>query len=343
MRLTSENRVAILLHEGIRGNHGKTGLAFLRYGKASVVVVIDQDCVGESLPQLTGIGKDVPIVANVAEALAYNPDVLLIGIAPSGGALPDTWLQDVKKGVNAGLSLVNGLHTPLETMFDGLVQGQWIWDIRKEPKELNIGSGKARSLSCQRILTVGTDMAIGKMSASLELNRAAQQRGIKSKFLATGQAGIMISGEGIPLDAIRVDFAAGAVEKMIMDAGDEYDLLIIEGQGSLVHPGSTATLPLIRGSQPTGLILVHRAGQQHIRYLPEISIPPLSEVVRLYEMVASVGGSFGEVKVKAIALNTFHLNHLEAEEEIAKIQQETGLPCTDVVRFGADSLLDIFI
>lgn len=340
MRIVAQNRVAILLHEGIRGTHGKTGLAYLRYGEATVVAAIDAQCAGESLAALTGIEKDIPIVGNVTEALRYNPDVLLIGIAPSGGALPDAWWEEIKCGIAAGLSIANGLHTPMANRFGQLREGQWIWDIRQEPKELHIGQGKARSLLGKRILTVGTDMAIGKMSTSIELNRAAQKRGIKSKFLATGQGGLTIAGDGITLDAVRVDFAAGAVEQMVLDWEDEHEVLFIEGQGSLLHPGSTATLPLIRGSQPTGLVLVHRAGQKHIRDLPDILIPPLTEVVKLYEMVASAAGAFGQVKVKAIALNTSHLDAEAAQEAIERVKQETGLPCTDVVRFGADSLLD---
>jgi uncharacterized NAD-dependent epimerase/dehydratase family protein len=338
--LTAEHRVVILLHQGIRSRGGKTGLTFLRYSSVPVVAVIDRQCAGESLSQLTGIPREVPIVSTMAEAIAYQPNVLLIGIAPSGGALPEAWWQEIREGVEAGLSLVNGLHTPMASLFENLAPQQWIWDIRQEPKNLKIGRGKARTFPCQRILTVGTDMAVGKMSTSLELHRAALKRGIKSKFLATGQAGLMIAGEGIALDAIRVDFAAGAVERMVMDCAQQHDLLIVEGQGSLLHPGSTATLPLLRGTQPTGLILVHRAGQDHIQDLPEVKIPPLPEVVHLYETVASAGGAFAPVKVKAIALNTFALDLAAAREEIARVQQQTRLPCTDAVRFGGEELLD---
>ena len=345
MQIEAEHRVAILLHEGMRGEHGKTGLAYLRYGAANVVALIDYQSVGESLTQLTGIEREVPIVASVAEAMPYSPDVLMIGIAPSGGALPEAWYEEVRQGVAAGLSVVNGLHTPMASLAQSLpdqtlAPGQWIWDIRQEPQGLEIGCGKARSLACQRILTVGTDMGVGKMSASLELDRAARRQGIKSKFLATGQGGLMIAGDGIPLDAVRVDFAAGAVEQMVLQFGGDHDLLIVEGQGSLLHPGSTATLPLIRGSQPTGLILVHRAGLKHIHNVPEIQIPPLPEVVQLYETVASGAGAFGKVQVKAIALNTFGLDAQAAKAEIEQVQQETGLPCADVVRFGADSVLE---
>ena len=341
--LRAEHRVAILLHEGIRGPYGKTGLTLLRYGEMPIVAVIDKQCAGESLCELTGITRNTPIVDSVASSLAYKPDVLVIGMARPGGVLPEDWWQEVKQGVASGLSVINGLHTRMasDPELQGLLkEGQIIWDIRQEPEGLGVASGKARSLSCRRILTVGTDMSVGKMSASLELNRAAQRREIRSKFLATGQAGVIIAGDGIPLDAIRVDFAAGAVEQLVMRYGNDYDLLIVEGQGSLLHPGSTATLPLIRGTQPTGLVLVHRAGQAHIRHNDQVPIPPLPEVIHLYETVARAGGAFAPVRVVAIALNTGHLDAEAAQKAIEQVQEETGLPCTDAVRFGADLLLD---
>jgi uncharacterized NAD-dependent epimerase/dehydratase family protein len=344
--LTPNHRIAILLHEGIRGTHGKTGLALLRYSEAEVVAVIDQQCAGESLATVAAIQRQVPIVASVADALPYKPDVLAIGIAPAGGALPEAWRQEIQQAVAAGVSIVNGLHTPLAndpTLQSLLQPEQWIWDVRQEPNGLKIGSGEARSLPCRRVLTVGTDMSVGKMSTSLELHRASRQQGLRSKFLATGQAGIMISGDGVPLDAVRVDFAAGAIEQLVMRYGTEHDILHIEGQGSLLHPGSTATLPLIRGSQATHLVLVHRAGQTHVRNHPHVPIPPLAEVVQLYETVARAGGAFAPVKVVAIALNTFHLTEEEGKAAIEQTQSTTHLPCTDPVRFGAEPLLNAIL
>ncbi len=346
MRLTANHQVAILLHEGILGTNGKTGLSLLRYSHTSIVAVIDRECAGESLAELTGIHRDVPIVDSVEAAIALNADVLVIGIAPSGGALPAEWFTEIRTAVAAGLSIVNGLHAQLgnnEELRELLREGQWIWDVRREPTRLAIASAKARSLSCRRVLTVGTDMSVGKMSTSLELNRVSRQRGLRSRFLATGQAGLMIAGEGIALDAVRVDFAAGAVEQMVMQFGEDEDILHIEGQGSLLHPGSTATLPLLRGSQPTHLILVHRAKQEAIRNHPHVKIPPLSEVVRLYEMVAAAAGALQPAQVAAIALNTHHLDEAAAQDAIAQIQGETGLVCTDPVRFGADMLLDAIL
>jgi uncharacterized NAD-dependent epimerase/dehydratase family protein len=341
VRLALNQRVAILLHEQIKGTHGKTGLAILRYSEAQIVAVIDRENAGQSLTELTGIKRNVPIVSSVVASLQYKPEVLVIGIAPKGGVLPDDYWHELKDAVAAGMSLVNGLHTPLANMPDlkaHLKPGQIIWDVRKEPANIGIATGAARTLPCRRVLTVGTDMSVGKMSTSLELHHASRLRSRRSKFLATGQTGLMLEGDGVALDAVRVDYAAGAVEQMVMRYGKNYDILYIEGQGSLLHPGSTATLPLIRGSQPTQMILVHRAGQTHV--IDTIPIPPLSEVVKLYEAVAYAGGAFAQTKVVGIALNTRHLDENAAKEAIAETKAKTGLPCTDAVRFGAGLLLD---
>jgi uncharacterized NAD-dependent epimerase/dehydratase family protein len=344
--LKPTDRLAILLHEGTQSSKGKTGISLLRYGENPIVAVIDQDSAGRSLPELTGIQRDVPIVASVADSLSHEPTVLAIGIAPSGGALPDAWWQEIKQAVAAGLSVMNGLHTPMgnHPELQGLLKpNQWIWDIRQEPQGLTVGSGMARSLPCLRVLCVGTDMSIGKMSTGLELHQATLKRGLRSRFLATGQTALMLGHDGIPLDAIRIDFASGAVEQVLMRYGYDYDVLYVEGQGSLMNPASTATLPLIRGSQPTHLILAHRAGQTHIHNVPHVPIPSLTKAIQVYETVAAAGGSFAPTKVVGIALNTFHLNDTEAQKAIEQAQLETGLPCTDAIRYGADPLLDAIL
>ncbi|NET73211.1 MAG: DUF1611 domain-containing protein, partial [Sphaerospermopsis sp. SIO1G2] len=343
MRLPLNKKIAILLHEGLTGTQGKTGLSILRYSESPIVAIIDKESEGKSLLNITGINRDVPIVASTSAALQYQPEVLVIGIAPKGGMIPDDYWPDIKDALQAGMSLVNGLHIQLANIPDLqalLKPGQLIWDVRKEPSNLDIASGLARTLSCRRVLTVGTDMAIGKMSTSLELHWAAKSRGWNSKFLATGQTGLMLEGDGIALDAVRVDFAAGAVEQLVMRFGKHYDILQIEGQGSLLHPGSTATLPLIRGSQPTHLILVHQFGQTHNRNNPYVPIPPLPEVIKMYEMVASGAGAFGKIMVAGVALNTRDLDEDTATAAIAQVTSETGLPCTDPVRFDAGVLLD---
>ncbi len=341
-------RLALLMHDNTTGKFGKMGLGLLRYSEAAIPAIIDRQHAGKSVRDVTNIPRSVPIVATVEEAIALGADTLVPGIAPAGGVLPPEWRQEIKTGLGEGLNLVNGLHQRMETdpeLLALLRPGRWIWDVRVEPQNLPNGSGAARTLPCKRVLTVGTDMAIGKMTASLEMDREAKRRGLRSRFLATGQIGICITGDrtfasGVALDAVRVDFASGAVESIVMRNGHDHDILHVEGQGSLLHPASTAWLPLIRGACPTHLILTHRAGQQGLSRYPDIAIPPLPLVCQLYETVCAGGGIQPPARVVGIALNCGHLNDAEAERAVQQTQAETGLPTVDVVRQGAGLLLD---
>ncbi|MFQ4137242.1 DUF1611 domain-containing protein [Nodosilinea sp. PGN35] len=342
MYLKPNNRIALLMHEGTQSTMGKTGLALLRFSPSPIVAVIDYQAAGRSLAELTGIDKSIPVVASLTEALTFTPDVLAIGIAPSGGKLPNPWFQEIEQAVRAGLSIVNGLHTPMANhpaLQPWLRDYQWVWDVRQEPTDLTVGSGQASQLACKRILTVGTDMSVGKMSTTLELHRACRQRGLRSKVIATGQTNLMLGDDGVALDAVRVDYAAGAVEQQVMRYGPDHDFIFVEGQGSLLNPASTATLPLLRGTQPTHLVLVHRAGQTHIQNFPAVKIPDLPSVVTLYEQVATAAGAFFPAKVVAIALNTGHLTAAEADAAIQAVESATKLPCADIFRTGINKLL----
>lgn len=341
-------RLALLQHGGLLSPNGKTGVSLLRYSHAEVVAVIDRETAGRSLRELTGLPlvRDIPIVASVAEALPHGPEAVAIGIAPVGGRLPDPWLEELRLAVRAGVSVWVGLHQELgkdPEIAAALRPGVYVWDMRREPPSLRNGRGLARSLACARVVFVGTDMAIGKMTAALECDAAARRRGLRSKFIATGQAGMMIAGDGVCIDAVRVDFASGAIEAEMLQHGPANDALWIEGQGSLLHPASTATLPLIRGAQPTHLVLVHRAGANCIRDLPDFPIPALDKVVALYENVAAAAGAFAKVPVAGIALNTWGLSEAEARRYVESAAAITGLPCTDTIRFGAEPLLNAIL
>lgn len=342
----SSRRLALLMHGNLTNGMGKMGQGLLRYSEAEIVAVVDREHVGEDLQPLTGIARSVPIVAEVTDAIALGADTLVPGVAPPGGALPTEWRTEIAVGLSAGMSLVNGLHTPLADdpgLRALLREGRTIWDVRREPAGLENGTGRAAQLPALRVLTVGTDMAIGKMTASIELDRAARRAGLRSRFLASGQIGICISGDGVALDAVRVDFASGAVEALTLRYGEDRDLLSIEGQGSILHPASTAWLPLMRGSCPTHLILTHRWGQQTLSRLTDIRIPPLKQVAALYEAVATVCGAHPRARVAGIALNCAGLDEGETRMAIAATEAETGLPTTDVVRFGADRLLQAIL
>ena len=349
--LDAATPLVLLQHHGLDNLSGKTGLAMLRYRSGPIVAVIDPAHAGADLRELTGIDRPVPVVADMAAALPYGPEAAVVGLAPSGGRLPMEMEADVLMGLEAGLNLASGLHSRLadDPRFAAACHrpGQWIWDLRREPEGLEVATARCAALPCRRLLAVGSDMAVGKMSACLELAAAARRRGLDARFVGTGQAGILISGQGVALDAVRVDYAAGAVEAAVLQAaagaGPE-SLVLVEGQGSLCHPGSTATLPLLRGSQPSALLLVHRAGQSHVRTRPgaaPVAIPPLPEVIAALEAVAAQGRPDGHrPRVTAVALNTALLSAEEAAGAIRETAERTGLPCADPVRHGANALLE---
>lgn len=355
--LQPEQRLVLLLHGGCDNLSGKTGLAMLRYSRAPIAAVVDPDQAGRPLQVICGIDHPAPVVASLAEALPHGPQVAVIGLAPSGGMLPDALRRDVEAALRAGLSVANGLHTRLAadpTLAALVQQGQWIWDLRQEPEGLRVAAARAAALPCRRLLAVGSDMAVGKMSACLELQTEALRRGLDARFVGTGQAGILISGGGVALDAVRVDYAAGAVEAAVLEAANglrpglgpvtSASWILVEGQGSLAHPGSTATLPLIRGSQPSDLLLVHRAGQETIKGLPQMAVPPLAELITAVEALTALARPDGrKPRVRAIALNTALLEPAEAAAALNATHAATGLPCHDPVRGGAAALLDALL
>lgn len=340
--LKKSQKIAIHFDGELGKINGKMGHGALRYLENPVVCIIDATHDGKRLHDVIDFGTDCPIVKDVDAAAALGAEVLILGMAPSGGRLPPYLLEDIEQAIAHEMCLINGLHEALAPRYPHLSQPQWIWDIRKEPKGLLIASARAAKLKNKRILTVGTDMAIGKMTVGLEMIAEAQTREINSTFLATGQIGIMISGDGVPLDTIRVDYAGGAIEQMVMDAEDK-DLVVVEGQGALTHPGSTSTLPLLRGSCPTHLVLCHRAGMKTLDTNPEITVPPLNELINLYEDLAAALGTFPRPQTIAVAVNTSGLSEVEAQNEIRNIEQEAGVHTTDVVRYGAGSILDLVL
>jgi uncharacterized NAD-dependent epimerase/dehydratase family protein len=336
--LRKEQRLALYMEGNLTTDPGKMGFGILRYSENPIACVIDSQHAGRRVEEVIQTPGSAPVVATVEEAAAAGAEVFVLGIAPPGGLVPPAWWPVIDRAVELGLSVVNGLHDLLAPRYPTLQAGQWVWDVRLEPEGLGVATGRAAALANRRVLMIGTDMAVGKMTAGLELWSAARRRGLRASFVATGQIGIVLTGTGVPLDAVRVDFAGGAIEREVLDrAGDE--LVIVEGQGALCHPGSTSTLPLLRGACPTHLVLCHRAGQTHLRRLKEIAIPPLKPYIRLYEELASTCGTFPTPSTVGVALNTSHLGEDEAREAVEQVERETGLPTTDPVRHGVEPLL----
>ncbi len=338
--LDRTSALAIYL-EGFLGEpEGKMAYGILRYSPNPICCIVDSRREGQMITRPVPGAPPIPVVRNVDEAAALGSGALVLGIATSGGRLPASWLSELELAVDYGMDIINGLHDPLaERLAAKCKDGARVWDVRREPEGLGIARRRAASLPGRRVLFVGSDMSVGKMTAALELFRASQLRGLRSEFVATGQTGICITGRGVPLDAVRVDYAAGAIEQAVMQCGD-VDLIWVEGQGALGHPGSTSTLPLMRGSCPTHLIFCHRAGQTHLRSIPDVAIPSLPEYLRLYETLTATCGTFPQAKVMGICLNTAHLDAAAAKTATTALQAELNLPVVDPVRDGVEPLLD---
>jgi uncharacterized NAD-dependent epimerase/dehydratase family protein len=334
-------RRLLVLAEGHSGDphHGKTARGVLRYRREDVVAVLDSQAEATE-------HEGLPLVHTVAEALPLEPTAALVGVATAGGRFPPAWRELLRECICAGLDIENGLHEFLtrdeEMAALARDHGVELRDLRRPPDGLNVPTGENLTHGARSILMVGSDCAIGKMTVALELDREAQARGIRSEFVPTGQTGIAIAGWGISIDAVVADFIAGASEQLVVEAvrrGGE--LLLVEGQGSLLHPAySGVTLGLIHGSAPHGYVLCHKADERYVDGDDRYPIPPLSELVALHEQISLLARP---AKVLAVALNTRDQTDEEAREAIAAAEAESRLPADDPVRFGAGKLLEAVV
>ncbi|HKD74857.1 MAG TPA: DUF1611 domain-containing protein [Ktedonobacterales bacterium] len=344
-------RRLVILAEGRLGVHSaKTAVGVLRFGVDPTVAIIDSTRAGEDAASALGladVGVDVPVVATIEEALAFDPTALLIGIAPIGGRLPDEWRPTLLRAIAAGLEIISGLHVFLnddpQLSAAAREHGVRLWDVRRPPDEvaMRIGAGQRHRPGSRVVYLGGSDCNSGKMTVALTLDRAARKWGWNSAFAATGQTGIMIAGAGVPADRFVADFLPGGVEQLVLDLTERHDWVFVEGQGSLGHPAySAVTLGLIHGAQPDLMILCHEAGRDAISGYPDYPLPSLAALVQMYETAA---GWIKPARVAGIALNTFQLPEDEARAAIAAAAVETGLPTTDPIRFGAEVLLDALV
>jgi uncharacterized NAD-dependent epimerase/dehydratase family protein len=323
----------------------KTANSVIRYLPERTVGVLDRGQVGKTAQDVLGFGGGIPVVGSMREGLALSPTAVLVGIAPQGGKLPLEWRDWLAEALDAGCDLWSGLHTFLADdpilAAKAKASGRRIFDLRRPPADLPIASGLAKDVEPLVVLTVGTDCNVGKMTAQLQLTRALNTRSLRTRFVATGQTGIMIEGWGIAVDAVVADFIAGAAERLVLEGSKDADVVLVEGQGSINHPGySGVTLGLLHGSCPDALILCHQSSRQYLGDYGEASwlrVPPLSEYVRLYE---TIGSAVHPTKVIGISLNTYDLADEAARRACEEAERETGLPATDPVRFDPAPLVN---
>lgn len=338
--MPKHRRMVILTEGKLNVWTAKTAVSVIRYLPDEVVCVLDSKSAGKDLHSMIGVGRGIPIVPSLNAALQHRPNVLLVGIAPVGGRLPTAWRRIVLDAMAAGLDLISGLHFFLGD--DPVLaraakkHRRRIWDVRRETGTLECSKNIAKDLTCMRVLSVGTDANLGKMSVSLELTAEAIRRGWDAEFVATGQTGMIIAGSGVCVDRTISDFTNGAIEREVLKR-KQREMLFIEGQGSIGHPAySAVSLGLLHGCAPNAMILCHCPTRTMTRSV-ETPIASLSLMIELHEKMA---GLLLPSKVIGIGLNTFEMTESAACRAMEAAERETGLPATDVYRFGCTKLMD---
>lgn len=333
----SGRRLIILTEGHTEPVTGKTATCVVRYRPEQVVALLDSTQIGKTAGELLGVGGSIPIIGKLADAPQAN--ALMLGIAPSGGRIPASWRTVILEAINRGMDVVSGLHEFLSADSEfskaAAEKGVQLIDVRKN-NERDVAQRKNIREECLRIHTVGQDCSVGKMLVALELTNAMKAQGVRAKFIATGQTGIMVEGDGSPIDCVVSDFVSGAVEKMIL-AHQHNDVLFIEGQGSLSHPRySGVTLGLLHGCMPHGMILCYEVGRKNVYGMDHMQLKSLAEMVKINEMMANLQCPS---KVIGIAMNSRKTPAEEAEREREKVRRELGLPVCDIIRHGPDELL----
>jgi uncharacterized NAD-dependent epimerase/dehydratase family protein len=279
----------------------------------------------------------------VEDAARAGMGSLLIGVAPIGGTVPDPWWRIMEEAAQAGLDIVCGLHIRLADrpamVAAAEKSGARLIDVRVPPANLPVGTGTRRT--GKRLLTVGSDCAIGKKYSALALDLSMREKGMKSTFRATGQTGIMLAGEGIPIDAVVADFISGAAE-MISPDNEEYHWDVIEGQGSLFHPGySGVSLGLLHGSQPDAFVVCHDAARTTVSGWEHYALPPISECIETHIMMGRRTNP--EIRCVGICVNTSALPAQERQAYLADLSMQTGLPCVDPLIDGCSKIVSYII
>jgi uncharacterized NAD-dependent epimerase/dehydratase family protein len=340
--MTTDKQKIIILTEGHTEPHaGKTAASVIRYRGHDVVALLDATQAGKTSGELLGVGK-VPVVAKLDDVPEAN--TLLLGIAPPGGKIPPTWRAIILDAIaRRKMNVISGLHDFVgdDPEFATLARasGATIYDVRKNT-EKTIARRVGLRRDCLRVHAVGHDCSIGKMVVSIEVTNGLKKRGYDAKFIATGQTGIMVEGDGLPIDCIVADFVSGAAEKLVLQ-NQHHDILLVEGQGSLVHPSySGVTLGLLHGCAPQALILCYEVGRERVTGVESVQIPPLAEIKRIYEVMSNV---HQPCKIIGIGINGRKLSPAAAADERKRTRDEFGLPTCDVFRDGPDELVEAVI
>ncbi len=328
----------IVLTDGYNDWHtAKTAVCVIRYRPEQVVAVLDRDGAGKTCQEVLQIGGDIPVVGSVADAPGAN--ALLIGIAPPGGKLPKPWRPIVLEAIREKLDVISGMHEFLndDPEFSAAAREH---DVRlidvRMTDECDVAERQGIREGCLRIQTIANDCSCGKMVAAVEVVEGLKRAGTDAKFVATGQTGILVEGDGCPVDRVICDFLNGAAERLVL-ANQHHEVIVIEGQGSLFSPRySCVTLGLLHGAMPDGLVACYEMGRTMIEGMEPYPLPSLERLIEYYEASANV---MHPCRVIGVSINTRKSSEEEGAAECERVRREFGLPACDVIRHGPEELV----
>jgi uncharacterized NAD-dependent epimerase/dehydratase family protein len=331
-------RMVILTDGQTDPNNAKTAICVLRYRAAEVVAVLDRPSAGKTCQAVFGVGGSIPCVARLADA--PQSDTLLIGIAPPGGKMPAGWRPIILDAIRRKMTVVSGLHEFLrdDPKFSRAAaeQGVRLVDLR-DNQERDVANRAGIRTDCLRIHTIANDCSCGKMVASVEVAEGLKRVGVDAAFVATGQTGMLVAGDGCPIDRVIADFVSGAAEKLVL-ANQHHEVIVVEGQGSLFHPRySCVTLGLLHGLMPDGLILCYEMGRTVTFGMEQVPLAPLERVIEFYESAANI---MYPCRVIGVAVNGQNYGDDAVAAECERVGRQLELPTCDVLRHGPDQLVE---
>lgn len=311
--------------------HAKTAFGLLDWAR--------ERCAGQWRLPSCKVDLGLPDM-DVAAAREAGVETLVIGVSPFGGTISETWIAPIVSALRSGMNVASGMHTRLASIAEiataAADSGVSLFDVRATDRRFQVGTGRKRS--GQRMLMVGTDCAVGKKYTALAIAREMAARGMDATFRATGQTGILIAGEGIPIDAVVGDFLSGAAESLSPD-NDPGHWDVIEGQGSLFHPAYAAvTLGLLHGSQPDAMVLCHDAARTHIDGYPDYPLPDLEHCVAVYLTMARITNP--STRFAGVSINTSRLPEASRLGHLRATADRIGLPCFDALLNGPGEMIE---
>ena len=338
--MSQKKKIVILSHGAFNYIKNKTGNMLIRYRTDEVIALLDRTKSGMTANDELGYGGNIPVLDNFDACIDLEPDTLVIGNASQGGFISDDYRAEVIKAIEFGCDIISGMHHFIndDVEFVQLAEKHNVslFDLRRPPDPPNFPKGSWHKRKIPVLLIVGTDCDTGKMTTAWEVSERLKSRGRKVEFIGTGQTGILLSGAGVPIDAVKADFMAGEIEHLIDKVSEDTELIIVEGQGALTNQYyAGVTLGLLHGAMPDYMLMTHDPAREL-----DVTDYPMATMRLVMDMHLDLMSNFKKSKFIGINLLTFKLSDEDAKKEIDKVKEEYSMATTDLIRYGSNELIE---